>query len=252
VPDHPQPVLAQSLVGAFATVSVPLTDIASLRPKCALPGAKPVASKFLKNADEQSVAAISALFRAIRNAGWEDRSFHDWGVIGVPRFLGRIGVAYNTSQYLRDPSYSVSPHIIPNQSLHSLSGTASLALSLHGPNFGVGGGPNSISEGLLAALSVLSDRSLSGLWVLLTEFDPEPQPDDKGQVTNPVTCFAVAIAFVSTELVPGTLQLISDQTPATAPVKLSSLIKFLTVGGRNGEPWRCPVPGIGALVLTLA
>jgi len=252
VRDHPEEVLAASTIAAFATVSVPLTEIGALRARPGPPEAKPVVGKYLKNADEQTVAGISALFHALHSAGWSDTSFRDWGVVGVPRFLGRMSVALTTCKYLEDPSYSVSPHIIPNQSLHSLSGTVSLALSLNGPNFGVGGGPNAIPEGLLAALSVMKDNALPGLWVVVTQLDPDPIPNAAGAATNAVNVLAAAIALCPTQPGRGSLQLTSRQSTTAEPVSLGGLIQYLNAAPPKKMPWSCSVPGIGTLQLSLA
>src|SRR5207302_6760313 len=61
----------------------------------------------------------------------------------------------------------------------------------------VGGGPNAVSEGLLTALSIMRENSLPGLWVILTQFDPEPIPDENGTTTNAVSCLGAALALVA-------------------------------------------------------
>jgi hypothetical protein len=72
-----------------------------------------------------------------------------------------------------------------------------MALKIHGPNFGVGGGPDSESEVLRAASALLADAHLPGLWVILTAWDPEPIPDLDGRNTRVSFCRAVALALTA-------------------------------------------------------
>ena len=51
---------------------------------------------------------------------------------------------------------AVSPHIVPQCSLHSLAGAVSVAFGMHGPNIGTSGGEHAVSEGLFTSLSLLA------------------------------------------------------------------------------------------------
>lgn len=246
--DKPDCILAEVCVGAFATASVPLPDVPARRAAPGPPGIKPVPLKHMKHADDQTVAGVSALLHAVHAAGWAEKSFRDWVAIGVPRFVGRMNIAFAVSQSLRDPSWSVSPNIIPNQSLHSLSGTISLALGLHGPNFGVGGGPNAVAEGLLAAISTMQSGRLPGIWVVLTQLEPEPTPDEQGVCASPVTCLAAAIALVPTGPGRATLRLLARPSAADESNALPRLIEHLA---GNKSVWECPVSGVGSLSLSI-
>src|SRR5262249_15763205 len=181
----------------------------------------------MKSADDQTFVGITALLHAVHAAGWGNASFHDWGAIGVPRFVGRMNIAVAVSKSLHDPTWSVSPNIIPNQSLHSLSGTISLALGLHGPNFGVGGGPNAVAEGLMTAISTMQSDRLPGLGVVLSQFDPEPRPDEKGVSAIPVTCMAAALALVPTRPGRGALRLVARTSTVAGGAALLRLIDYL-------------------------
>src|SRR5262245_1233192 len=244
VADHPDCVLTEVFVGAVATAAVPLPDVAALRASPVPPGSKPVALKHMKHADEQTVVGISALLHAVQAAGWNGKSFDDWGAIGVPRFVGRMSIAFTVSKSLHDPSWSVSPNVIPNQSLHSLSGTISLALGLHGPNFGVGGGHNAVAEGLLTALSVMQTGRHPGLWVVLTQFDPEPCPDENGLPSNSVTCRAAALALLPAGPGRGSLKLVSQSSAPAASMALPGLLDFLAKPSGSRSVWRSPVSGV--------
>ena len=164
-------VLAQATATAWASVSIPLPDIDALRAKPGPPIVKAIGPKTLRFADEQTVAGMSAILQAIHAWGWQQESFADWGVLSAPRFLGRMITAFNSSRTMHDPSFSISPHIIPNFCLHSVSGAVSVALGIHGPNFGIGGGPDAVPEGIVAALSVLAEKRVPGVWLILSEFD---------------------------------------------------------------------------------
>ncbi len=76
--------------------------------------------------------------------------------------------------------WGTSPHLIPHFALHSPSGTISLALGLHGPNLGVGGGLHAAAEGFLAAMTWLSAGVVPGVWLVLSGWSPELIPDRRG------------------------------------------------------------------------
>ncbi len=246
----PDPILAQASITAYAAVSRPLAEIEALRSKPGPATAVAQVVKTLRNSDPQTVAAVAALLQAIDRAGWEDGSFSEWGVVGCPRFVGRT-VIYNTVwRFVGDPKYSINPHIIPNYSLHSPSGTASIALSMHGANFGVGGGPFNASEGLITALSVLADGRLPGLWLLLSENAPEPQPDEHGSPTNVVHVHAAALALQSNADGVGMLRLVREQVdhdPRSNSVK--SLADF--IANPTANKWKCTMDGLGQFELTI-
>jgi hypothetical protein len=82
--------------------------------------------------------------------------------------------------------------------LHSLSGTVSQALKIHGPNYGVGGGSQAAAEALIAAGALLADEEVPGVWVVLTGFEPELVPAEHNAAnTTPASpdCVAVALAL---------------------------------------------------------
>ncbi len=125
--------------------------------------------------------------------------FADWGVLAAPRLPGRLSGAATLNRFVELGVPAISPHIIPQHSLHAVSSAVSVALGMHGPNFGIGGGPESTAEGLLAALTFLRTARVPGMWLVLTEWDREPIPDGQGGSVTPAVCCASALA-----LVPGT------------------------------------------------
>jgi hypothetical protein len=132
------------------------------------PGTPPPPS-FLKHADEQTVAGLLAVYRAIHDGGLDAASMADWGVLAAPELLGRTAMAPVLECFAREGAWGISPHLIPHRSLHAVSGTISLALGLRGPNFGVGGGPGAAAEAFLAAGAMLVGEQLPGLWLVLTD-----------------------------------------------------------------------------------
>src|SRR5205085_11137593 len=111
-------------------------------------------------------------------------------------FIGRVALAAAMHRFAAEGAWGISPHLIPHRSLHALSGTVSQGLKIHGPNFGVGGGPRAAAEGLLAAAALLGSRPLPGVWLVLTGWQPEPVPDAHGHTATPSVCGAVALALL--------------------------------------------------------
>jgi hypothetical protein len=211
---------------------------------------KPLGPKTLRFADELTVAGMAAMLHAIHNFAMHDRSFADWGVVAAPRFAGRMITAANIARQATDPHFSISPHIIPNHCLHSVSGAASVAFRIHGPNFGVGGGPRAVPEALAIALSVLAEGRLPGIWVILSEFDPEPIPDREGRATNLVTAHAAALAL---QPAGSAAQLrLTRSAHAPEPNSVRDLGKFLSNRSADQRRWHCGLAGLGSIDLMIS
>jgi hypothetical protein len=216
---------------------------------------EPLPPALLKNADDQSVAAFAAVCRAIRDHGLGHRDFTNWGVVAAPRFLGRAAMGQVLHRFRQEGAWGISPHLIPHRSLHAVSGTISLALKIHGPNFGIGGGPGADSEGLLAAVALLGKSDLPGVWIVLSGYDPEvipPDPADpaaEGAAIVP-PCTVVALALTAPNPGGDDLQLAIGQpaldgtSPATSwpPLTLESLGSALSDRGGEGA-WQLACGG---------
>lgn len=238
---------AAASLAAWSAVRVPYADIDALRAQPSPAGGKTLPARFLKNSDEQTVAGMAAVLRAIHQAGWNDRSFADWAVLGAPQFLGRLAVTGVINRYVAEPTYSVSPHIIPNQCLHSISGTVSVGLGIRGPNYGVGGGRGAAVEALLAALSLLKSSNVAGVWLVMTAFDPEPIPDEQGKPTNSVDVIGAAVALTRKGHGIGIVRLIRDLTSGQNEAKLTEVIRRLESSDRRkilGE-----IEGLGRIMV---
>jgi hypothetical protein len=128
----------------------------------------PLPASFLKQSDEQTVAGLLAVYRALHDFGLDPAALGGWGVLAAPQLLGRAAIGPALECYAEEGAWGISPHLIAHRSLHAVSGTISQALGLHGPNFGVGGGPDAEADALLLAASLLEGGRPPGLWVVLT------------------------------------------------------------------------------------
>jgi hypothetical protein len=188
-------------VAGFGIVRATPDLIGSLRRNPVPPPGAPLPVAFLKHADEQTVVGIAAVYQAIYNHNLAGVDFTNWGVVAAPSFLGRAMLLQTLKRLAAEGAWGVSPHLIPHHSIHAVSGTVSQALRIHGPNFGIGGGPDAVVEALTVAATLVADRSLPGLWLVLTEHDPEfipadpNEPSTNGHHTGPLGV-ALALALI--------------------------------------------------------
>jgi hypothetical protein len=256
-------------VEAFGVVRVPVEDIAALRKAPGPSVGTKIPLSLLKHADHQTLLALNAVLIAAHAAGWQDRSFAEWGVIAAPRFLGRIIAAGSMYRFTQSGAPGVSPLIIPTLSLHAVAGSLSLALQAHGFNYGVGGGPSHLLEALSAGLAARDDGGVPGVWVVATGFDPEPIPDVSGHSLTPSTGHGVALALTADPASTARLNLRLVPTAPAAPeavpepesdanggeplTPLIALADFLSAFSKISSPrprrWYCPLPGGGAVEL---
>jgi hypothetical protein len=203
-----RPLSFSAAVGAWGAVRLGLPQIAPLRKKIPAWAPQGTAGHFLKYADEQTVAAVAAVDRAIESFGADFALKQNWPIIAAPRFLGRVAGPAVIHGYDTGGPQSVSPHIIPQNSLHSVSGALSILLASRGPNFGIGGGPESLDDALLATFS-LPSRDVLGCWLVATAWDPEPVADRNCRFLNEPVChaFAMTLQFAGTSSSQGELRL---------------------------------------------
>ena len=72
-----------------------------------------------------------------------------------------------------------------------MASAASVGFGMHGPNFGVGGGPHATAEGFLLALTLprcWQNLTISCIWLICTAWDQQPSVDAKGVFTNDPIC----------------------------------------------------------------
>jgi hypothetical protein len=239
-------------IAGYASLRLPAETLAGMRkPLNPLTG-QPLPGALLKNADDQTVAALAAVAEAIRIHGLAARDFRNWGVVAAPRFLGRATMGHVLHRFRQEGAWGISPHLIPHRSLHAVSGTLSLALQIHGPNFGVGAGPLAESEGLAVAAALVSSENVPGVWAVLTGYDPEVIPPDPAatvpdaQAGYVPPCIAIALALTAPDVAADGLCLQVSQPAAggvAAPgsdwpmLSLAALATALTEGQGRGA-WR--------------
>src|SRR5262249_37403304 len=148
--------------------------------------------QLLKHADEHTVVALAAMLDALAKFP-KETDFGDWGIVAAPRWPGRFGLSTAMDRYRSDGARGVSPLAVPNLCLHSLSATVSIVFSMHGPNYGVGGGLASVADGLLAGLCMQLEQRPPGTWVILTEWDREPGRLENSE-SSQVRAVALALA----------------------------------------------------------
>src|SRR5262249_18468520 len=151
-------------------------QLAAFRKNPGLPPDRRWPSGFLRHADEQTVASMLVMSQALTALGQPWVTYESWGVIAANTLFGRAGLCRSFVDYCRDGAWGVSPHLIPQSSLHAPSGTISQAIGMHGPNFGVSSGPRAVNEAFLASATLLSEMDLPGLWVVFTDYDQELIP----------------------------------------------------------------------------
>jgi hypothetical protein len=237
-------------LAASAALRVPVAQFPGLRRQPG-PGLNQPLS-FLKHADEQAVAGLAAVLKAIHEYGLSPTSFTDWGVIAGPCFLGRQTSVDALARYLEEGAFGISPHLIPHQSLHAISGTISQALGIRGPNFGVGGGPGAAAETMLTAATLLAGNALPGLWVVLTDYERERIPLAADRASAPAMampdCLSAALALVpatadgpALEICPiGALP--SDVSAHALDFDVPSFVSTLSESNSTSD-WRLPGQG---------
>lgn len=175
------PMLAGEVMGS-ALLRVRPSEFPALRKR---PGPVPegwsrTPPSLLRYSDEQTVVGTAAVFAAIAGMRAVPEAFEPWGAVAASRYLGRASLAAALRNFKAEGVWGISPHLIPHFALHSPSGTISLALGLHGPNVGAGGGLHGAAEGFLAALTWLAAGVVPGVWLVLSGWSPELIPERKG------------------------------------------------------------------------
>ena len=217
-------------IRAHATVESPLSAVAALRDLPPPAGSPPLSPRFLRHCDEQTVVAMRAVLEALARLP-EPMPLDRCGVVAAPCQAGRITTARSLAELRVGGAVTVSPHIVPQCSLHSVAGAVSVALGMHGPHLGIGGGPDALAEGLFAAMTLFHGGAAAGcdaVWLLASAWDDEPVLDASGTPLNDPVCRAVALLLVpDAEATHDRLTLtldVSGAPPATA--EPTSLAEF--------------------------
>ena len=146
--------------------------------------------RFLRHADEQTVVAMAAVLRTLARQGETTGGVTGDAVIAASCRAGQPTAARTMTALERQGPVGVTPHVVPQCSLHSPASAVSVGLGMHGPTIGVGGGPAAIAEGLLAAatLAMSPGQSPAAIWLLLTGWDDQPGLDAAAVPTTDPVC----------------------------------------------------------------
>ena len=239
-------------IAGYASLRLTAETLTGMRKPLSPLTGQPLPATLLKHADDQTVAALAAVSEAIRKHNLANRDFRNWGVVAAPRFLGRATMGQVLHRFRQEGAWGISPHLIPHRSLHAVSGTLSLALQIHGPNFGVGAGPLAESEGLAVAAALVGSENVPGVWVVLTGYDPEIIPPDPTSTVPDAEagyvppCIAIALALTTPDAAADGLCLEVGQPAATGVATPGDAWPMLTLGalatalteGQERGAWR--------------
>lgn len=229
-------------IGCHALVEARLSEIGSLRDRGSPPGCPTLPPRFLRHADEHTVVGMHAVLAALA-AHPAPALIQSHGIVAAPCQAGRLAGAKTLVAYAAGGGVAVSPHVVPQCSLHSVAGAVSVALGMHGPQLGVGGGPEALGEGLLAAASLLAgggDSACTGVWLVATEWDEEPSLDPAGvPLGDPICRGLAALLEPLSDLV--------DGEPCIAPIGFELRLSGLADGAGPSTA----AGGIGGLARAL-
>ena len=185
-------------IAAHAFVEARLSQLGPLRDQPGPEGSPALPSRFLRHCDEQTVVAMQAMLAAIAALPADRRDCSGHGVVAASCQAGRLATAASLAKLRTQGAVSVSPHIVPQCSLHSIAGAVSVALGMHGPNVGIGGGPDAVAEGLFAAVSFLQPgggADTAGTWLVVSDWVDEPTLDASGAAVGDPACRALALCL---------------------------------------------------------
>jgi len=248
-------------VTALGMVHASQDEITRLRGSLSSPGGARFQPSVLKPAESQTIAGLAAIVQAIQNSELADTPLTDWGVIASPKHMARVEGAESLYKYEIGGAWKVNPLVLPNVCLHAPSGTISQLLQIKGPNFGVGGGTNFITDGFLAACTLLDEQQLPGLWLVISQVDPDPVPDREGKNSVPTVVHALALGFQQVPTAWSGLRLSFRRSRPTLPAPWTlddccanfyTLIDFLKSGMNSGKygAWTCDLDWGAQFLLT--
>jgi len=218
-------------IAALTVVRLSRAELAELRKQANSPTMLSAPRSLLRHTDDQTIAGITAVSRAIEEFELPRESSSEWGFVGCARLPGRSTFASSLEDFRREGARGTSMQIIPNCSQHSLSGTLSLLLNSRKPNFGVGGGFDCEGAALMAASTLLATARLPMVWCVLAEWTPEPDLLTSAPLEFDAHCIAAAFALVpSVEGCLGRMSLscCAASTPgASAVTELPQISKIL-------------------------
>ena len=248
--------LPQRSLLASAIVRAAPENVAALRKNPGPTFKNPIPPKFLRHVDDQTVVGLSAVLQATADNQLTTWNFQPWGVVAGAAYIGRVAIGSALRLYEQGGPRTVLPHLIPQMSLHAISGAISVALKMQGPNLGIGGGPGCVGQAIQAALTCRQFDSTPGVWLVLTQWEPEHLPQSRAAEGQPI-CYAVAMALgTRSRLKPGDHRCLRmtpslrvtpcDRSDANVSVaELAEKLERLQFGVERG--WSIPLwPGMKA------
>jgi len=242
-------------VGGHAFVTSTCSGLGALRDAPPPPGAPAPPPRFLRHADEHTVVALRAVLEAI--AACPERPAPDRvAIVAAPCQSGRIAAARSLSQLAVGGAVTVSPHLVPQASLHSVAGAVSVALGMRGPHVGVGGGPDALVEGLVTAASLIGPAlGCDAAWLVATDWEAEPHLDGAGTPSGDPVCRALALLLVPADVaaVCPTLVVVppSPAAPVAPETDLQQLARAVAAAatGNGVVAWSAACPWGGTIKL---
>jgi hypothetical protein len=191
------PLAAGCTIAGHALVECCHSEIGLLRGRAAPAGGPALPPRFLRHADEHTVVGLHAVLEALA-AGPPQPELARHAVVAAACQPGRLAAARSLALLEAGGAATVSPHVVPQCSLHSVAGAVSVALGMHGPHLGVGGGPDALAEGLFAATTLLAhgDPGCTAAWLVATEWHEEPALDPAGNPAADPVCRGLAVKLV--------------------------------------------------------
>lgn len=220
-------------LAAWQTVNVSWSRFDELR-KGLLARGSTALGQACKLSDEQTLLAIAAVLQTIDSAGWQDRSFAEWGVVAAPQYLGRLRMSAVIDRFSKQEVRGASPLTVPHLSLHAVAATISVILGSQGPSFGVGGSTGIVRDALLSGICTVRGQSLPGVWLVASQWTPEPNPDTSAVPSCPIEGLALAMAIVPAGSPEASCDLVirrqSSQATSTVPWGIRDLRDWLGHG----------------------
>lgn len=184
------------MIRGASIVTARLSEISTLARQPAPVGGPMIPPRFLRHADEQTIVGLRAVLQIVAAAGSKKPDFSHDGVVGASCRAGQPTAARTMMNLERQGTAGVTPHVVPQCSLHSLASAVSVAFGMHGPNVGVAGGQQAAIEGFLTAATLVPTLPSSAhLWLVVTGWDTQLELDPDGKALNDPTCRSLAMRF---------------------------------------------------------
>lgn len=185
------------LIRGGQVITVRRSEIADLARQPSPAGAPTLPPRFLRHADEQTVVGVRAVLQTLAETASDATDLAYDAVIAASCRAGQPTAARTMVALKQQGPVGVTPHVVPQCSLHSPASAVSVGLGMHGPTIGVAGGPAAIAEGLLAAstlaMSLAATQPAAAIWLVVTGWDTTPVLDDEATPTTDPTCLGFAV-----------------------------------------------------------